>query len=188
MSQNIKEAHLAPPPPRNITKQRPGCKLKPHGGAQRNGRRTRQPRSPTVTGCATNFRKAAGDRPPLDSQIHTLFISNGCWAAWHCFQCAFSTQKPGLTTPNPAHVAGLTSKKRRLFALIPAASTAATPQIQGPTPVPPPPGRKSLERGRGSPLPTALTLPQRHSHTPTPAPTAFPTARNRLPQPLSHPL
>ena len=51
-------------------------------------------------------------------------------------------------------------------------------------------GRESLERGGGgtpSPLPTALTLPQRHSRTPTPAPTAFPTARNRLPQPPAHP-
>ena len=54
-------------------------------------------------------------------------------------------------------------------------------------------GRASLERGGGvipSPPPNtpALTLPQRHSHTPTPAPTAFPTASNRPPQPLSHPL
>ena len=38
-----------------------------------------------------------------------------------------------------------------------------------------------------SPVPTSPTLPQRQSHTPTPAPTAFPTASNRLLQPLSHP-
>ena len=49
--------------------------------------------------------------------------------------------------------------------------------------------RESLEgEPPPPPLPTAPTLPQRHSHTPTPAPTIFPTASNRPPQPLAHPL